>query len=1530
VPSRRNSDPLLLFHPAVRGWFCDTFGDPTAAQREGWRTIARGDSTLIQAPTGSGKTLAAFLWAINRLVFDAVPSPASRCRIVYVSPLKALAVDIERNLRAPIAGITARAARDGVPHRSPLVAVRTGDTPQAERARFRRAPADILVTTPESLYLLLTSDARAALRSVHTVIVDEVHALVPTKRGAHLALSLERLECLCSCPLQRIGLSATQRPLEEVARYLGGADNQQAADRSRRSTRIRRPGADVAEADLHDEFADAHRSLRFRPVTIVNTGERKRLDLRIDVPVADMARLGDSSLPAGSRFVSSPARASIWTAIHPRLLELVRAHRSTLIFVNSRRAAERLAGALNDLAGEQLVRAHHGSIAREQRVEIEEALKNGYVRGLVATSSLELGIDMGAVDLVLQIESPPSVASGLQRVGRGGHHVHATSQAILFPKYRGDLLACAAVARAMHDGQVESTRYPRNPLDVLAQHIVAMTAMETWRVSELYDAVRRAAPFAGLSRGMFEGVLDMLSGRYPSDEFAELKPRVTWDRLADTLTAREGARRVAVVSGGTIPDRGLYGVFLAGAAPGAARVGELDEEMVFESRVGEAFVLGATTWRIEQITHDRVIVSPAPGEPGKMPFWKADAPGRPLEFGLRIGQLTRELRGMPATAGIARLTRHHDLDRPAAENLLRYLADQAAATGSVPDDRTIVVERCRDELGAWRVCVLSPLGSRVHAPWAMAVAAHMHATIGIVVETMWTDDGFVVRMPETDDPPDMALLVPSSAKAEHLVVSQLGSTAYFAARFREAAGRALLLPRRRPGVRAPLWQQRKRAADLLAVASRYGSFPIVLEAYRECLRDDFDMPALVSVLRRVEQRRLRLVTADTSVPSPFAGSLLFGYVANYLYDGDAPLAERRAHALTIDQSQLRELIGLADLRDLLDADELDEIERDLQALDGRRKARSADTAHDLLLHVGDLNRDEFTARSEGPAGSWLRQLLADRRVVDIVIGGDRRLVAVEYAAQYRDALGTPVPPDLPASLLAPVTAPMDELVMRYARTHGPFSVEDIAQRYGVEAMSIEAVVHRLAVRERVVEGSFRPGGTRREWCAPDVLRMARRRSLARLRHEASPVDTSALGRFITTWQGVGSGRRGLDTLLDVIEALQGAALPASVLESAILPARVEGYDPAGLDALAAAGEIVWLGVESVGPRDGRIALYLTDQVARLAPPFAGTGDRSSRNDLGERERAVIDALESGGASFFAPLHEAVGGGYPADTVNALWSLVWRSVVTNDTFQALRSYLRPPERGRHPRPTGITFRSRRLTPPSTEGRWALVPPRTASREAITDWAAAVTHQLLVRHGILTRDVVAHESVPGGFSALYPVLRQLEASGRIRRGYFVAGVAAAQFATPAAVDLLRTLRTPADEAVAVVLGAADPANPYGCALKWPEAPGHADRLAAFARVAGAMVILVDGALTAFWRAGSRDMCVLLPEAEPDRSRAARALAVTLARIAVTGEGPRGGLLIGVINGAPATQHPVAAFLIEGGFVSSSLGFHVPRRR
>ncbi|CAN5246927.1 ATP-dependent helicase [soil metagenome] len=1469
---------LASFHAPVRDWFSSSFETPTRSQELGWPAIASGASTLVLAPTGSGKTLAAFLSAIDNVMFAPPPERATRCRVVYVSPLKALAVDVERNLRAPLVGIARAAERARQRVHEPTVAVRTGDTPSRERARFAREPADILVTTPESLFLLLTSNARDALRGARWVIVDEIHALVGTKRGTHLALSLERLEELTGTPPQRIGLSATQRPLDEVARFLGG---------------------------FHDPSTP-------RPVTIVDAGQGKKLDLRVEVPVEDMARLGEpGGLGSGPASQSAEARSSIWPAIHPLLVDLVRAHRSTLIFVNSRRLAERLASALNELAGEKLVHAHHGSIAREQRLQIEDDLKAGRLPALVATSSLELGIDMGAIDLVVLVEAPPSVASAIQRIGRAGHRIDEPSTGVILPKYRGDLLACAALTERMYAGAVEQLRYPRNPLDVLAQQVVGMVAMDEWDVDALERTVRRAAPFVDLTRGLLESVLDMLSGRYPSDEFADLRPRIVWDRVAGTLRAREGAKRVVITNAGTIPDRGLYGVFLIGAEKGKGRVGELDEEMVFESRVGETFLLGASSWRIEEIRPDRVIVSPAPGTPGKMPFWKGETAARPLEFGRAIGALSRTLRSLPADAATQRMVTRHALDERAARNILAYFNDQIEAAGAVPDDRTIVVERYLDEMGDWRVCVLSPFGGKVHAPWAMAIAAMHRERTGAELDMLWGDDGIVARFGATDEPPPADSVLPVAEDCERLVSGELSGTALFAGRFREAAGRALLLPRRYPGQRAPLWQTRRRASQLMQATSRFGSFPIVLEAYRECLRDVFDMGALVEVLSEIRSRAVRVVTVDSRTPSPFAAALLFTYVANFIYEGDAPVAERRAQALTVDPGQLRELLGEVELRELLDADALAELELALQHLTPERSARHVDGAHDLLLRLGDLSDTELAARCTpgAPVADWTRSLERERRVARVQVAGTSRLIAAEDAARYRDALGVVLPPGLPEALLETALEPLLDLVRRYARTHGPFTAADLAARLGIGPAAAEEALTALAAACTVAEGAFRPGGSGAEWCDANVLRTLRQRSIARLRREVEPVERSAFGRLEVSWHGVDRPRPGGAALLDAIAQLQGAPLPASDLEARILPARVAGYDGRDLDALLSAGAVVWAGAGALGPRDGRLALYLSDHAAVLMPERPAVG-----GELHERIRAY---LRERGASFFAQILIGAGGGFPSEVLEALWDLVWGGEITSDTLQPVRAVTRQrPHRGRvDPRAARV-----RSLPPEAAGRWSLTATWRGGPSG-TERIAARVRQLLDRYGVLTREAVQAEEVEGGFTAVYGVLKAMEDTGRIRRGYFVAGSGATQFALPGAIDRLRAVREPGAEPEALTLAATDPATPYGAGLPWPgrtaeTLPGRRPM-----RAAGAVVVLVDGALGAWLGRGERQLLTFLDDddaLEPRRAALARALASDVA------PGRRRTLFIDAVDGAAVAASPLAPALRDAGFTPVPRGY------
>jgi ATP-dependent Lhr-like helicase len=1481
---------LDRFSPAVREWFRTSFPEPTSAQAQGWPAIAAGDHTLLLAPTGSGKTLAAFLWALDRLATEPVPEEDDqRTRVLYVSPLRALAVDVERNLRAPLQGIALAAERLGERVHVPTVGMRTGDTPADERRKLVRHPPDILITTPESLFLLLTSQARETLTNVRWVIIDEIHAMAATKRGAHLALSLERLTTLVEdagrpAP-QRIGLSATQRPLDEIARFLAGTG---------------------------------------RRATVVDAGSQKVLDVEIIVPVEDMGRMGElleepNSGPAGG----PPARASIWPSIHPRLLELIEQHNSTLIFVNARRLAERLASRLNELAagepqwtgGEsvgvagELVKAHHGSLSREQRLLIEDDLKSGRLKALVATSSLELGIDMGAVDLVIQVESPGSVSSGLQRIGRAGHQVGEPSRGKIFPKHRGDLVEAAVVVQRMRQGLVEETRYPRNPIDVLAQQIVAMCALDDWPVDRLAALVRRAANFADLTDDLLFAVLDLLAGRYPSDEFAELRPRIVWDRVEGIVRGRSGAQRIAVTNAGTIPDRGLFGVFL----PDGARVGELDEEMVYEARPGETFLLGASSWRIEDITHDRVIVTPAPGVPGKMPFWHGDRPGRPLELGRAMGAFLREVRKPNAEE---RLVEEYRLDPWAASNLVQYVNDELEATGYLPDDRTVVVERFRDEIGDWRVCLLTPFGAKVHAPWAMAIEARL-AEQGMEVQVLWSDDGIVLRLPETDDAVPLDDLLPDPEDVEELVLRALPGTALFAARFRENAARALLLPRRKPGSRTPLWQQRQRAADLLSVAAKYPSFPILLETTRECLRDVFDVPGLVEVLGQVRSRKIRMVSVDLPKASPFAQSLLFTWIAAYMYEGDAPLAERRATALSLDRDLLRELLGSDELRELLDAGVLADLELELQCLVDGRRARDVDEVHDLLRRLGDLSVVEVDQRCvEGAtAEAWLQQLVQQHRAIAVQVAGEARFAAAEDAGRLRDALGVPVPPGIPAAFLEPVERPLDELVARYARTHGPFRSVEAARRLGTSDERIEDALRRLEADERVLRGEFRPGGSEREWVDDDVLRALRRRSLALLRKEVEPVDGPTLARFLPAWHGITDPRRGADALVDAIARLQGTAIPASVLESDVLPARVAGYRPADLDALCAAGEVVWVGAGTLGANDGRIALYLRGDAPLLVPDPDDAPE-------GELHMALREALHQRGAVFWPDLLRAAETLDEKPVLAALWDLVWAGEVTNDTLNPVRATLggaarRRSTRGR-PRPGRLT----RLGPPAAAGRWSLVAPLLDPRPTPTERAHARARAQLERHGVVTREAVLAEGAEGGFAAVYGVLKAMEETGAVRRGYFVAGLGAAQFALPGAVDRLRSeRRAVVDDPTElpdppVVLAATDPANPYGASLGWPDARGGRP-----ARVAGAHVVLVNGE-PVLWVERNGKRLVTFPATESSD-------AWVEALVSLVKDGRVARLEVQQIDGEPVATSPFAPALRAAGFAEGYRGLTLSPR-
>lgn len=1679
------------FSRPTRDWFLGAFTAPTPAQNGAWNAISSDAHALVVAPTGSGKTLAAFLWALDRLLVSAPAEPESlpgldtakgtrrkapkrKTRVLYISPLKALGVDVERNLRAPLIGITQTAKRLGLPAPLITVGVRSGDTPASDRRSLLSNPPDILITTPESLFLMLTSKARETLSEVDTIIVDEVHAVAGTKRGAHLAVSLERLDALLPKPAQRIGLSATVEPKELVAQFLAGS----------------------------------------APVEIVAPPSKKNWDLTVSVPVEDMSDLQG----AAGAFDSGPAsglqpQASIWPHVEEKIVDLVLANQSTIVFANSRRLAERLTARLNEIYAERqlmdagggwaefgagapdfeavpagapaggaagapgstptststpahmmaqagstagadpvLARAHHGSVSKDQRALIEDDLKSGRLRCVVATSSLELGIDMGAVDLVVQVESPPSVASGLQRVGRAGHQVGEISQGVLFPKHRADLVHTTITVERMLAGKIERLFVPANPLDILAQQTVAATALGSIEVEDWFATVRRSAPFASLPRSAFEATLDLLAGRYPSDEFAELRPRIIWDRNAGTIEGRPGAQRLAVTSGGTIPDRGLFGVYIIGtevegtgssgaaasagdgraaspaaaAAKGGRRVGELDEEMVYESRVGDVFALGATSWKIEDITHDRVLVSPAFGQPGKLPFWKGDSLGRPVDLGRALGAFVRELSASDVGPATERC-KASGLDDFAANNLIQYLGEQKLATEVVPSDTTLVVERFHDELGDWRVVLHSPFGMPVHAPWALAVGQRLHQRYGMDGSAMAADDGIVLRVPMMEDePPGAELFLFDPEELEQIVTAEVGGSALFASRFRECAARALLLPRQNPGKRQPLWQQRQRSAQLLDVARKYPTFPIVLETVRECLQDVYDLPALKDIAASIERRELRIVQTTTQQPSPFAKSLLFGYVAQFLYEGDSPLAERRAAALALDSTLLNELLGRVELRELLDAKVIDATERELQRLAPDRKVRGLEGVADLLRLLGPLTPEEVAARLEpavepgsaaGPvpvaegvevsaepdeapdveapvadAAAHLIALHRANRAIKVNVGGGERYAAVEDAARLRDALGVPLPMGVPLAFIEPVADPLGDLVSRYARTHGPFTSAEAATRLGLGVAVVGTALKRLAADGRVVEGEFRPHAPPppapapdagaddadgdavptaskamqtaatapllagvSEWCDAEVLRKLRRRSLAALRAEVEPVDAAAYGRFLPAWQNVRvpgkrgqSALRGLDGIITAVDQLSGVPIPASAWEPLVLAGRVSDYQPAMLDELMAAGEVLWSGAGALPGSDGWVSLHLAHSAELTLNPAIDF-------EPGDAQQRLLDHLRNnGGGYFFRQLTEVAGGMDSVlsdqDVVSALWDLAWAGRITGDTFAPVRALIsgghtahrqvaRAP-RARAPRMSrlgrahgtgllgspGLTggrygsVTGTAATPPLAAGRWSALP---APELDATIHARATAELLLDRYGVVTRGSVMAENILGGFGLMYKVLARLEEAGRCRRGYFIEHLGAAQFAVPATVDRLRSyaedtqLHKP--EPVALALAATDPANPYGAALPWPALNVEAGTGHRPGRKAGALVVLVDGALVLYVERGGK---TLLAFSEDTEVLAAAGAAL----VGVVTRGAVDKLIMEKVNGHGILDTPVAAALAHAGAYSTPKGLRI----
>ncbi|WP_435526745.1 ATP-dependent helicase [Microbacterium aurantiacum] len=1565
------SDVLERFGPATRDWFRGAFAAPTTAQAGAWEAISAGRHALVVAPTGSGKTLSAFLWAIDR-VFREKPIPAPEeatgrkkrprpddtpaTRVLYISPLKALGVDVERNLRSPLVGIEQSARRHGIAVPPVRVGVRSGDTPASERRSLVQDPPDILITTPESLYLMLTSAAGETLRGVHTVIVDEVHAVAATKRGAHLAVSLERLDALLDAPAQRIGLSATVRPIDEVARFLGGA----------------------------------------APVEIVAPPASKAFDMKVIVPVDDMlnpppapgsdppptAKTADTDAAPidedwfGDGSTASPTTeitGSVWPHVEEAIVDRILQQRSTIVFCNSRRLAERLTGRLNEIYAERLdldlpdptvpaqmmaqagatsgadpvlAKAHHGSVSKEQRAIVEDELKSGVLRCVVATSSLELGIDMGAVDLVIQVEAPPSAASGLQRIGRAGHQVGEVSRAALFPKHRSDVLHTAIVTERMLAGKIEAIAVPQNPLDILAQQTVAACALAPLEVETWFETLKRSAPFRALPRSAYEATLDLLAGRFPSDEFAELRPRLVWDRDHGTLTARPGAQRLAVTSGGTIPDRGLFGVFIAGESQNA-RVGELDEEMVYESRVNDVFTLGTTSWRIVEITHDRVNVLPAFGQPGKVPFWHGDGIGRPAELGEALGKFSREVSAAGPEKAHERLI-EAGLDDYARANLLAYLDEQREATGTLPTDRQLTVERGRDEVGDWRVILHSPYGMQVHAPWALAVNARIRERLGVEGSAVASDDGIIARIPDAEaEPPGAELFVFDPDELEQIVTAEVGGSALFAARFRECAARALLMPRRNPGKRTPLWQQRQRSAQLLEVARRHPTFPIILETLREVLQDVYDVPSLLRLARSIGERRIRLVETEPPQPSPFARDLLFGYVGAFMYEGDSPLAERRAAALSVDPALLGELLGTIEMRELLDPEVIAQFEREAQRLAPDRRARGLEGVADLLRILGPMDAAEVAVRlepaegadlaTEAEAQTLLDELITARRAIPVGIAGTSRVAVIEDAGRLRDAIGVALPVGIPNAFLEPFPDPLGDLVARHARTHAPFTAQDVAERLGIGVAVARLTLQRLESAGRVSSGYFLPDAARTagagraanadevEWCDAEVLRRLRMRSLAAIRGSVEPVSQQAFGRFLPVWQHVARPLEGVDGVLAVVEQLAGVPIPASAWESLVLPARVKDYTPGMLDELTATGEVVWSGHGSLAGRDGWIALHPAD-----AAPVTVTRDPDADAPAPDSlDARLLAALDGGGAYFAGQLRTLAGADNEMQVVEALWRLAWAGLVTNDTFAPVRALVsgggqahrvaRRAPRARMYRGASVGA-TRTPTPartPPSGGRWSRLPePETDAAVRAT----ATASLLLDRYGVVTRGSVQAEGVPGGFAQVYRVLAGFEEAGHCRRGYVVEKLGAAQFAASTTVDRLRQFAGLADPPPrrAVTLAATDPANPYGAALSWPALEGISHRPG---RKAGALVVLVDGALVLYLERGGKtalafaDDPALLSAAAADLATTARARRLDT-------------LTIEQVNGVFIHGSEWGRALREAGFVESPRGLTLRR--
>lgn len=1582
---------LAGFREPVRRWFTDVFDAPTRVQEETWARVGAGDHALVVAPTGSGKTLAAFLWALDRLTDPGRDRSGEGVGVLYVSPLKALGTDVERNLRAPLAGITRTSELLGTGAHPVSVGVRTGDTPARERARLVRHPPDVLITTPETLYLLLTSSARRILTDVSTVIVDEVHAVAGTKRGTHLALSLERLDSLVGHDVQRIGLSATVRPVEEVAAFLGGdrpvgvvappADKQW-------DLTVRVPVEDLTA--LPPPPPDGPFDTTGTPDTTVDPdtgtgGEGRGGPAVVDDPLLSGSHLGP---PAGTG-VSDDAVAggqqtrpvSIWPFIEHDVYDEVMAARASLVFVNSRRTAERLTSRLNEIwaahhdpqsltapghrppaqmmaacdevgrAPAVIARAHHGSVSKDERREIEESLREGRLRCVVATSSLELGIDMGLVDRVIQVESPPSVASALQRVGRAGHSVGAVSVGSVHPKTRLDLLHAAVTTGRMLEGAIEETSVPRNALDVLAQHTVAaaVAAEDGLSIDQWWATVRRSRPYADLDRALLDRVVAMLTGAYASADLSELRARLV--EVDGVLHPRPGALRLATTSGGTIPDRGLFGVFLVGEGQGR-RVGELDEEMVYESRVGDVFTLGASSWQIVEITRDQVRVVPAAGHTGRLPFWNGEGLGRPAELGRAVGRFSREVLADPGSLdGLTFLDAH------SKANILGLLSAQAGATGVVPDDRHVLVERFHDEVGDWRVVVHSPWGRPVNAAWALAVGQRLREQLGVDATPMAGDDGMVLRVPDSADPPGADLVVMTAEEIRGVVTEAVSQTALFAGRFRECAARALLLPRRDPGRRSPLWQQRLRASQLLDLVRPHTDFPVLIEAARECLRDVYDLDALGRLMDDVAAGRVTVVEVTTPSPSPMASALLFGYTGAFMYSGDVPLTERRAATLSLDPALLSAVLGTLDLREVLDPEVVEEVVAGLQHTAPGRRARDGEGLVDLLTRLGPVRRTELPDRLDVPLDGLLAEV-GDRVAVVRIAGEDHLAVAADLGL-LRDGLGVPVPPGHAAP--APGRDPLTQLVARWARSHGPFTVAQVAAEFGLGRSVAAQVLDREVGAGTLVRGRFREGVDEEELCDSRVLSRIRSRALARARDAIQPVSASALARFTLAWHGIEGPAQlhGADAVHDALDQLAGVFLPASAWESLVLPARVPDYTPAMLDELTATGEVLLVGGGVAGGRDPLVALLPAEREDVLDLP-ARPEDPAARS--------LVEAMGEGSV-LLGPLASSLGLS-DAELGELVWRLFAEGVVAPDTMAPVRARLagrgqaasgrgargrgggstahrlRPsPPRGRvrmaRPGvvgrgPTGV--RTALVSSPDLAGRWHLRIPATGAGEgdegpggtrspvtaqtdrALAEQGRARAETLLDRHGVLTRQAVVVENVPGGFTALHPVLSALEDAGRVLRGYFVEGLGGAQFATTGVIDQLRACSDGPDTSGwpsgtrhprPVVLATLDPANPWGAALDWPTQSGSTAT-----RAAGSVVVLADGLVLAHLTRGGRQLTLFtdqLPQGV-DAEEAARLVVTAMAGVVASGRGRP--LVVGNLNGEPVLSHPLLPVLRQAG--------------